>query len=42
LLAALVLALLAGIVVWRGSDATAGPSTAIPAQIETLAGLSGF
>jgi serine/threonine protein kinase len=42
LLAALVLALLAGIVVWRGSDAAPGPSTAIPAQIETLAGLSGF
>ena len=42
LVAALLLATLAGIIVWRGSDASAGSSTALPAQIEMLAELSGF
>lgn len=39
---ALLLALIAGIVVWHGSATATGPSAVIPAQIETLAELSGF
>jgi hypothetical protein len=42
LVAALLLAMLAGIVVWRGADAAAGPSTVIPAQLDALAELGGF
>lgn len=42
LVAALLLALVAGIVVWRGSEASAGPSTVTSPQIELLAELSGF
>lgn len=41
LTAALLLALLAGVLVWRGSDAAAVPST-LPPQIEALAEQSGF
>ncbi len=41
LVAALLLALLAGVLVWRGSDAAAEP-TVLPSQIEALAGLGGF
>ncbi len=42
LVAALLLALLAGIIVWRASDATAGPSVTLPPEVQTLAELSGF
>jgi hypothetical protein len=42
LVAVLLLAVLASVVIWRGSDATAGPSATLPTQIETLAELTGF
>lgn len=42
LVAALLLALLAGILVWRSSDAVAGPTTALPPQVQSLAELAGF
>jgi serine/threonine-protein kinase len=42
LIAALSLALLAGAIVWRGSDTTSDPAAEAPPQIQTLAELSGF
>ncbi len=42
LVAVLLLAVLAGVVIWRGGDVTAGSSTTLPTQIETLAELTGF
>lgn len=42
LVAALMLGILAGVVVWRASDTTSSPSTTVPTQIEVLAELSGF